>query len=147
MKIALAADHGGFEFKARLKQHLAAQGHVVEDCGPERLDPADDYPDYGIPAARAVSEGRADRAVLVCNNGIGMGMLANKLPGVRGAVVYNEQTARETRRHHDSNVLCLGGQQFGENELFRMVDVWLSEPFEGGRHDRRMGKIRSLDRP
>ncbi|MBE7560868.1 RpiB/LacA/LacB family sugar-phosphate isomerase [bacterium] len=145
MKIGLAADHGGFEFKKRLTEHLARAGHEVVDFGPAALDPADDYPDYGIPAARAVSEGRADRAVLVCNNGIGMGMLANRLPGVRGAVVYNEKTARETRRHHDSNVLCLGGQHFTEDELFRMVDAWLAEPFEGGRHARRMAKIKELE--
>ncbi len=145
MRIAIAADHGGFEFKRRLAEHVARLGHEVEDFGPSSLDPADDYPDYGIPAARAVSEGRCQRGILICNNGIGMCMLANRLPGVRGALVYNERTARDTRKHHDSNVLCLAGQEFREEELLRMVDAWLTEKFDGGRHARRMEKIKHLE--
>jgi len=141
MRIAIAADHGGFEFKQRLTSHLESRGHEVIDFGPEAFDPADDYPDFGIPAARAVAEGRADRAVLTCNNGIGMAMLANKIPGVRAATVYNDQSAAHTRQHHDSNVLTLGGQEFPEETLFRFTDIWLETAFEGGRHERRMKKI------
>lgn len=141
MNIAIAADHGGFEFKQDLRRKLEEEGHQVIDCGPETHDPADDYPDFGLPAARAVSEGRADRAILVCNNGIGMAMLANKQPGVRAAVVYSPETAAQTRQHHDSNVLALGGAVFTPEELLNFTQIWLTTEFEGGRHQRRMNKI------
>jgi ribose 5-phosphate isomerase B len=147
MKIAIAADHGGFELKSHLAEALGNLGHEVIDCGPAALDPADDYPDYGKPAAEAVGTGKADRAILICNNGIGMCMLANKVPGVRGALVYSEATARATRKHHDSNVLCLGGQEFSPEELMTFIRAWLETDFEGGRHERRMGKIVQLERP
>jgi len=145
MKIALAADHGGFELKQQLKTALLQQGHEVLDFGPEHYDKQDDYPDFGKPAAAAVSAGSAERAILMCNNGIGMSILANKHPGVRAAVAYSESSARDTRAHHDSNVLCLGGQEFPPERLLRFIDVWLNTPFEGGRHERRMAKINSLE--
>jgi len=145
MKVAIAADHGGFELKSRLIQELKNMGHDPVDFGPATLDPVDDYPDYGRPAAQAVADARVDRAILICNNGIGMGMLANKIPGVRAAVVYSEKTARQTRRHHDSNVLCLGGQEFSTDELMHMIQIWLTTDFEGGRHERRMGKVRAIE--
>ena len=145
MKIGIAADHGGFEIKALFKIELVKLGHQVVDYGPGTFDPADDYPDYGIPAARAVAAGEVDRAILICNNGIGMGMLANKVPGIRAAVVYNEQCARHTREHHDSNVLCLGGQEFPAERLLGFTRIWLETAFTGGRHTRRMGKISALD--
>ncbi|MEO0453311.1 MAG: RpiB/LacA/LacB family sugar-phosphate isomerase [Verrucomicrobiota bacterium] len=141
MKIAIAADHGGYEFKGKLTEFLKEQGHEVMDCGPHTLDPADDYPDFGKPAATAVSEGKADRAILTCNNGIGMSILANKMKNVRAAVVYNEKSAANTREHHDSNVLALGGQEFSEEDLLRFTDIWLKTEFQGGRHERRMSKI------
>ncbi len=146
MKIGIAADHGGFVIKNRLKESLASLGHEVVDYGPEVMDSADDYPDYGRPAAEAVSRHQVDRSILICNNGIGMSMLANKFPGVRAALVYNEQSARHTRQHHDSNVLCLGGQEFDAPTLERFIALWLETPFEGGRHQRRMDKIRALEK-
>ena len=145
MKIGIAADHGGFEIKALLKSELEKLGHQVVDFGPCQLDPADDYPDYGIPAARAVAAAEVDRSILICNNGIGMGILGNKVHGVRAAVVYNEQCARHTREHHDSNVLCLGGQEFPAERLLQFTRIWLATPFTGGRHARRMDKISALD--
>lgn len=144
MKIALAADHAGFEFKRRLADELQQLGHRVEDMGTDSKQSCD-YPDYGIPAARSVASGQCDRAILVCTNGIGMSMLANRIPGVRGALVYSERTAEMTRRHHDSNVLCLGAGEFGEEELLRMVRTWLETEFEGGRHVQRVGKIQDLE--
>ena len=144
MKIGVAADHGGYALKAELVQELKAQGYVVQDFGPDHFDPADDYPDFGIPAARAVAAGVMDRAILICNNGIGMGILANKVEGVRAAVVYNEQSARDTREHHDSNVIALGGQEFSADRLKGFIDIWLKAEFAGGRHERRMRKIISL---
>ena len=144
MRIAVAADHAGFEFKTRLIEELRSLGHEVADEGTDSPESCD-YPDYAIPAARSVSEGKSDRAILVCSNGIGMGMVANRIPGVRAAVVYSERTAEMTRGHHDSNVLCLGAQQFPEEDLLKFVRVWLDTDFEGGRHARRMKKVRSLE--
>ena len=144
MRIAVAADHAGFEFKTRLIEELGSLGHEVADEGTDSPESCD-YPDYAIPAARSVSEGKSDRAILVCSNGIGMGMVANRIPGVRAAVVYSERTAEMTRGHHDSNVLCLGAQQFPEEDLLKFVRVWLDTDFEGGRHARRMKKVRSLE--
>ncbi len=144
MRIALAADHAGFEFKSRLIEELRRLGHDVADEGTDSPESCD-YPDYAIPAARSVSEGKSDLAILVCSNGIGMGMVANRIPGVRAAVVYSERTAEVTRGHHDSNVLCLGAQQFPVEDLLKFVRVWLDTAFEGGRHARRMKKVRSLE--
>ncbi len=144
MRIAVAADHAGFEFKTRLIAELRSLGHEVADEGTDSPESCD-YPDYAIPAARSVSEGKSDRAILVCSNGIGMGMVANRIPGVCAAVVYSERTAEMTRGHHDSNVLCLGAQQFPEEDLLRFVRIWLDTDFEGGRHARRMKKVRSLE--
>jgi len=145
MKIGIAADHGGFEIKARLSQSIEGLGHEVVDFGPGNFDPSDDYPDYGKPAALAVGKGEVNRSILICNNGIGMCILANKVPGVRGAVVYNDQSAQHTREHHDSNVLCLGGQEFTPEELESFIKIWLTTEFVGGRHERRMSKILQLE--
>lgn len=145
MKIGIAADHGGFELKKQLIEELKEQGHEVQDFGPAVFDASDDYPDFGIPASQAVAAKEIERAILICNNGIGMAMLANKIHGVRAAVVYNEQSAKNTREHHDSNVLTLGGQEFSEADLKKFIQIWLSTPFLGGRHERRMGKIGALE--
>ncbi|MDR1145912.1 MAG: RpiB/LacA/LacB family sugar-phosphate isomerase [Verrucomicrobiales bacterium] len=146
MKIGIAADHGGFELKGKLIAKLQQQGYEVRDYGPHRFDRLDDYPDFGIPAARAVADGAVDRAILICNNGIGMGMLANTIRGVKAAVVYSETSARDTREHHDSNVLCLGGREFSAAQLEKFVAIWLTAQFAGGRHARRIGKVAALDR-
>jgi len=144
MRIAIAADHGGFAAKQRLADELRKWGHEVQDFGTDSTESCD-YPDHGIPAARSVAEGRCERALLVCTNGIGMCMLANRIPGVRAALVYNARTAEKTRQHHDSNVLCLGGGEFPAEELVRFTRIWLETPFEGGRHARRVAKITALE--
>ena len=146
MRIALAADHAGFEFKARLARELALLGHDATDFGTASPESCD-YPDYAIPAARAVAEGKADRAILACTNGIGMSMTANRIPGARAALVYNARSAAMTRQHHDSNVLCLGAGEFSHDELLAWVKIWLDTAFEGGRHARRVGKFEALDKP
>lgn len=145
MRIALAADHAGFEFKSRLARELGALGHDVTDFGTSSTESCD-YPDYAIPAARAVAEGKADRAILACTNGIGMAMTANRVPGVRAALVYNARGAEMTRQHHDSNVLCLGAGEFPHDELWAWTKTWLATEFEAGRHARRVGKFEALDR-
>lgn len=145
MKIALAADHAGYAFKERLVRELEELGHAVTDFGASGTESCD-YPDFAIPAARAVADGKADRAILACTNGIGMAMTANRIPGVRGALVYSARTAAMTRAHHDSNVLCLGAGEFSPDELLDWVKLWLDTPFEGGRHARRVGKFQALER-
>src|SRR5215813_1301974 len=145
MRIAVAADHAGFEFKQRLVRELEALGHAITDCGTDSKESCD-YPDYAIPAARAVGEGKADRAILVCTNGIGMGMTANRIPGVRAALIYSARTAAMTRAHHDSNVVCLGAGEFPADDLVAWMRTWLDAPFEGGRHARRVGKFEALER-
>ena len=144
MRIALAADHAGYRVKERLADELRRLGHEVCDFGTDSEE-SRDYPDFAVPAVRSVAGGKADRAVLVCANGIGMSMVANKIPGIRGALVYNERTAATTRAHHDSNVLCLGGREFPEEDLLKFVRLWIESPFEGGRHARRIEKIAALD--
>lgn len=144
MRIAVAADHAGFAAKERIADELARLGHSVRDFGTDS-EKSCDYPDYAIPAARSVAEGESERAILVCANGIGMGMTANRVPGVRAAVVYSERTAATTRGHHDSNVLCLGAREFPLEELLAFVRVWLEAPFEGGRHVPRVAKFEALD--
>ena len=144
MKIAVASDHAGYEFKNKLVPYLQSKGHTVEDFGCPSADSCD-YPDFAIPAARSVAEKMNDRAILTCANGLGMSMVANKIPGIRAALAYSEKTAAITRKHHDSNVLCLGAREFSEHDLLQFVDIWLSTDFEGGRHRRRIDKIAKLD--
>jgi ribose 5-phosphate isomerase B len=144
MKIALASDHAGFAFKEQLAAELRRWGHEPIDFGTKSSESCD-YPDFGFPAARAVADGGADRAILACTNGIGMCMVANRIPGIRGALVYSARTAAMTRQHHDSNVLCLGAGEFPAATLLEWVRIWLDTAFEGGRHERRIGKFKALE--
>ena len=143
MKIAIAADHGGVAYKEHLKASLLKQGYEIKDFGTESTESCD-YPDFGIPAAEAVVKKEVERSILICTNGIGMSMLANKVDGVRAALVYSESSAEKTRLHHDSNVLCLGAGEFGDDKLDRFVELWLTTGFEGGRHLRRINKFQKL---
>src|SRR5262245_66332212 len=131
MKIALAADHAGFDFKQRLVRELETLGHEVSDYGTSSTASCD-YPDFAIPAARSVADGKADRAILVCHNGIGMAMTGNRIPGVRAALIYSAPTAAMTRAHHDSNVLCLGAGEFPADDLWAWTKVWLETEFGRG---------------
>jgi ribose 5-phosphate isomerase B len=144
VKITIACDHAAYDFKTKLISRLEEQGHEVQDYGCSGNESCD-YPDFGIPACQEVSEGRADRALLICNNGIGMSIAANKTRNIVAALVYSRETAKMTRNHHDSNVLCLGAQQFSEEDLNSFIDIWLKEEFEGGRHARRIGKAKALE--
>jgi RpiB/LacA/LacB family sugar-phosphate isomerase len=137
---ALGADHGGFELKEALKQHLRQRGLTVTDFGAKSKDPADDYPDFARPAAQAVAAGQAEFGLVICTSGIGVCMVANKVPGVRAALVADEQTATLARQHNDANVLCLDGKH--PPELGRKIlDAFISAKFEGGRHERRVNKM------
>ena len=145
VKIAVAADHGGFKSKQSLLEFLRAQGHAVKDFGTLTEDSVD-YPDYAKYVAEAVGKKRAERGILVCGTGIGMAIAANKVPGVRAAVVWSPETAKLAAEHNKANVLCLSGRLFKPGKLRAMVKAWLSTPFGGGRHLRRVKKIASLEK-
>lgn len=141
MKIALAADHRGYAVKERIAILLGELGHEVLDMGTNSSRSCD-YPDVSYPAARAVAESRADRAVLICGSGIGVDICANKVPGVRAALCHDELTAQLSRRHNNANALCLAADVLGEELIRRIVISWLETEFEaGGRHQRRVDKI------
>jgi len=148
MKIALAGDHGGFHLKGVIASHLESKGHKITDFGSYTPDPVD-YPDYAFAAAESVARGENDRAILLCRTGIGESIAANKARGIRAALCLNETLARTSRTHNNANVLCLAGDYLDDATSLRIVDVWLTERFRGGRHKRRLDKIacyEALDR-
>src|SRR6266550_708186 len=140
MKIALASDHAGYAEKERLKPLLLELGLEVDDLG-TLSEESVDYPDYARKVADEVAQGRADQGVLVCGSGTGMAITANKVPGVRAAVAWSEETARLARQHNDANVLALGARTTPPGEITSIVRIWFSTPFEGGRHAARVQKI------
>lgn len=144
MKISIGADHAGFSLKENLKEILEKMGHQVLDHGAMGAE-STDYPDYALPVAEDVSQGRAERGVLVCSTGIGMSITANKVPGVRAGLVLNEDAARLTRQHNDANVLVLGAKYLKTQEAARLAEIFLETEFEGGRHARRVGKISAAE--
>ena len=139
MRIAIGSDHRGHQVKIKLLQMLERLGHDVIVEGDD--SPSIDYPDVAFAVGRRVSNGQADRGILICGTGIGMAIAANKFKGVRAAAVYDEVLAEMSRRHNDTNVLCLPGDLLGERNLDRLIDIWLTTEFESGRHARRVGKI------
>lgn len=145
MKIAIGADHAGFALKEQLRASLAARGVDVVDFGTHSSE-STDYPDYASAVAHAVSSGEADRGLLVCSTGVGMSMAANKVEGVRAALAFNADEVELTRRHNDANVLTIGARYNNLQQAEEFVDVFLKTPFEGGRHQRRVDKITSLEK-
>jgi len=143
MRIAVGSDHRGVELRAKLVELLGRLGQHVVDAGSYTED--DDYPDVAALVARKVSGGEVDRGILICGTGLGMCIVANKVPGVRAAPCYDELTAELSRRHNDLNVLCLFGDTLNDKTADRLVEVWLETPFEGGRHARRLEKISALE--
>jgi ribose 5-phosphate isomerase B len=144
MKIALAADHAGFALKEKVREYLKSQGVEVEDYGPANAEPVD-YPDFAEKVAARVAAKQADYGVLVCGTGIGMMLAANKVPGIRAVAADDTISARLGREHNNANVLTLGGRMVDDAAMRQIVDTWLSTPFAGGRHQRRLEKIESLD--
>ena len=140
-KIFVGADHVGFNLKNRLVDELKRLGYEPIDVGPKKLDPADDYPDYGKPVAEAVSTGKVSRGILTCGTGLGMSYTANRFPHVRAALAWNEQVAELSREHGDSNVLVLPAQFVSEDQGVSILHKWLETGFDGGRHERRIEKI------
>lgn len=144
MKIALGADHAGFELKNRIKQHLIHRGVTVEDKGTNSAESCD-YPDFARAVAEDVAQHRVDCGILVCGTGIGMSIAANKGPGIRAAHVTTDFEAQMAREHNDANVLTLGARVVAETAALHIVDTWLNTQFAGGRHQKRVDKITSIE--
>lgn len=147
MRIGIAADHGGFALKERLREVLGKEGHEVRDFGPVRLDPADDYPDFVIPLSRAVARGHLERGIAVCTSGVGASIVANKIAGVRAALVHDEFSARQGVEDDDLNVLCLGSRVVDYDRAHALVGLFLAARFSAAkRHLRRLAKVAALEK-
>lgn len=143
MRIAVGSDHGGVTLKRDLTEWLVSQSHAVTDFGPSTGDSVD-YPDYAKPVAESVASGDSTLGILICGSGIGMSIAANKVQGIRAAVVQDEVHARLAREHNNANVLCLGGRFTATPHAIDIVSAWLQAEFGGGRHARRVTKIASI---
>lgn len=141
--IALGADHAGFVLKDLLGQHLVDRGFEILDLGTNTADRVD-YPDFGAAVGRAVASGQAQLGVAVCGSGIGISMAANKVHGIRAAVVHDETSARLSRQHNNANVVCFGERLIGETVALAALDAWLDATFQGGRHAGRVEKLDDL---
>jgi ribose 5-phosphate isomerase B len=143
--IVIGSDHGGFGLKEKIKAYLEKSGYRAKDVGTYSEESCD-YPDYAASLARAISQGKFKRGILICKSGIGNSIVANKFPRVRAALCYNSTAARLSREHNDSNVLVLGSVFVKEVLAKRIVKVWLDTEFQGGRHQRRLNKIRCIEK-
>jgi len=144
MRIAVGTDHRGYQIRSKVIELVERLGHEVEDVGTFSSE-AVDYPDIAAQVSRKVSQGEADRGILVCGTGLGMCIAANKVRGIRAAACHDDLTAEMSRRHSDANVLCLSADLLGERLINRMIELWLSTPFEGGRHAQRIEKMAELE--
>ncbi len=145
MKIAIASDHAGFIYKEAIKAWLIAAGHDVKDFGTSSTAPVD-YPDFIRPAAEAVANGECERGIVLGGSGNGEAMVANKVHGIRCALCWNDETASLSRHHNDANVLSLGERMISQEIALQIVEIWLSTPFDGGRHIARIEKMMSNEK-
>ena len=145
MKIAIACDHGAVDLKKEIGAHLVEKGYEVVDFGCHTTESCD-YPDFGAAAAKAVASGECDRGIVMCTTGIGISISANKVKGIRCALLSDKMSARLTREHNDTNMMAIGAAVVGEKLALEIVDVWLDTAFEGGRHQRRVDKIMALEK-
>jgi ribose 5-phosphate isomerase B len=143
-KIAIASDHAGLSGKEAIKKRLSEWGVAFDDFG-AHSDESVDYPDFAEPVARAVAAGQYERGILVCGTGIGMEIAANKVPGIRAALVWNEETARLARTHNDANIIAVGARTTPPATIDEIIRIFLATEFEGGRHTRRIEKIAQLE--
>lgn len=147
MKIGLAADHGGIALKQTIREFLEQQGHTLTDFGAFSLDETDDYPDYVIPMAQAVARGQVERGVAVCGSGVGAAIAANKIQGVRAALIHDHFSAHQGVEDDNMNVLCLGGRVTGAAAAIELVSAYLEARFSGlERHKRRLAKVEKLEK-
>ena len=143
MKIHIATDHAGLELKNSIREYLIDEGHDVTDHGAHEYDALDDYPDFIFPCAQAVAADPESRGIILGGSGQGEAMAANRIKGVRAAVFYNGpgEIVKLSREHNNANILSLGARFMTENEIYDVIEMWLNEPFEGGRHQRRIEKL------
>ena len=144
MKIAIGSDHAGFKVKEALKQFLKEKGHDVIDYG-TNSEQSCDYPDFALRVANDVAQNASEKGVLICGTGIGMSITANKVKGIRAALCHDELTAEMSRKHNDSNIFCAGSKTSEINKIFSMLSIWLSTPFESGRHEKRVNLIQKAE--
>lgn len=140
MKIGIASDHAGFLYKGLIVEHLERAGHEIVDFGTDSAESCD-YPDFIRPCAEAVAQGAVERGIVLGGSGNGEAIVANRVAGVRCALVFSEDTARWGRSHNDANCIAIGERTVSEEQCLRLVDIWLTTPFDGGRHQRRIDKI------
>lgn len=144
MKIAVACDHGGLQLKNALIKNMEGQGYEVVDFGTYTTDSCD-YPDYASEAAKAVASGECEKGVVVCGTGIGVSIVANKVKGIRCALVHDVFSAKATRQHNDTNMIAMGQRVIGEGLAIEILNAWLHTDYEGGRHDLRIQKMMALE--
>lgn len=144
MKIAISSDHGGNNLRREIVQLLGELGVEYVDFGPDSNESVD-YPDFATPVANGVASGNFDRGILICGTGIGMSIAANKVKGIRCALVHDVFSAKATRQHNDSNILAMGERVIGPGLASEIVATWLNTTFEGGRHEKRIGKLMELE--
>ena len=144
--IGIASDHAGFDLKANIVLLLSELRYEVDDMGPATSNSVD-YPDYGISVAQAITANKISRGIVICGTGIGMSIVVNRFPGIRGTLCSDVYTAKLCREHNDSNILIMGGRVVGHGLAREIVKVWLNTPFEGGRHQKRLDKITQIDKP
>ena len=146
MRVGIATDHGGFNLKEELVTYLRKAGHEVVEYGAARLEPGDDYPDYVIPLAQAVADGKVERGVAICGSGVGASVCANKIPGVRAGLIHDHFSARQGVEDDHMNVICMGGRTVGRAVAWDLVETFLVSRFsQAERHLRRLGKVASLE--
>ena len=143
----IAADHAGYPLKEELKEYIKSLGHEVEDLGNEQLDPSDDYPDFAYRLAHNILDNEGSKGILICGTGAGMCIAANKIDGIRAALVHDEFTARDAAEHLNANIICLGGRVTDFDLAKKLVKMWLETEFSGDeRHLRRFEKIQNIER-
>ena len=146
MRVGIAADHGGYALKEQVAESLRGSGHEVVDFGSHQLDPGDDYPDFIIPLARAVADGKVERGLALCGSGVGASIASNKVPGVRAGLIHDVFSAHQGVEDDDRNVFCLGGKVIGSALALELVETFLAARFLGAeRHQRRLAKVQELE--
>ena len=143
-KIAIASDHGGFELKENIIAYLIKKGLEVDNFGAHSTDSVD-YPDYGIKLAQAITDKKFVRGILICGTGVGMSIVVNRFPGIRGTLCSDVYTAKMCREHNNSNILIMGGRVIDVSLAIEILETWLNTEFEGGRHQRRLDKINQIE--
>lgn len=147
MKVGLAADHGGYVLKEEIKALMQKEGYEVEDFGALEFDAQDDYPDFVAPLAEAVTSGKVERGIAICGSGVGAAIVANKIPGIRAALISEHYSAHQGVEHDKMNIICLGGRIFSSVYVWEMVQAFLQAEYTGEeRHERRLTKLNELEK-